>query len=145
MQSVLSRIWTCVAVSISYDDNHYTTGTSKYNCPILFVMFALIPDHWRSLSFWFSILFYLNLLQGQAREREREELYCIHFLSQPILEIKVQKLIIHVNGKYTISLSIKQDWNRIWLPYAKIKKLAHLEDVPLVFFFLSIWEKIPLS
>ena len=28
MQSVLSRIWTRVAVSISYDDNHYTTGTS---------------------------------------------------------------------------------------------------------------------
>ena len=29
MQSVRSRIWTRVAVSISYDDNHYTTGTSK--------------------------------------------------------------------------------------------------------------------
>ena len=28
MQSVSSRIWTCVAVSISYDDNDYTTGTS---------------------------------------------------------------------------------------------------------------------
>ena len=27
MQSVLSRIWTRVAVFISYDDNHYTTGT----------------------------------------------------------------------------------------------------------------------
>ena len=27
-QSVSSRIWTRVAVSISYDDNHYTTGTS---------------------------------------------------------------------------------------------------------------------
>ena len=25
MQSFSSRIWTCVAVSISYDDNHYTT------------------------------------------------------------------------------------------------------------------------
>ena len=25
MQSVSSRIWTCVAVSISYDDNHDTT------------------------------------------------------------------------------------------------------------------------
>ena len=25
MQSVLSRIWTHVAVSISYDDNHYIT------------------------------------------------------------------------------------------------------------------------
>ena len=28
MQSVSSRIWTRVAVSISYDDNHNTTGTS---------------------------------------------------------------------------------------------------------------------
>ena len=28
MQSVSSRILTRVAVSISYDDNHYTTGTS---------------------------------------------------------------------------------------------------------------------
>ena len=27
MQSVWSRIWTHVAMSISYDDNHYTTGT----------------------------------------------------------------------------------------------------------------------
>ena len=29
MQSFSSRIWTRVAVSISYDDNHYTTGTSS--------------------------------------------------------------------------------------------------------------------
>ena len=29
MQSVSSRIWTRVAESISYDDNHYTTGTSN--------------------------------------------------------------------------------------------------------------------
>ena len=42
MQSVSSRIWTRVAVSTSYDDNHYTTGINKlfllrminwsYNC-----------------------------------------------------------------------------------------------------------------
>ena len=31
MQSVSSRIWTRVTVSISCDDNHYTTGTSNYN------------------------------------------------------------------------------------------------------------------
>ena len=31
MQSVSSRIWTRVAVSISYDDNDYTTGTSIKN------------------------------------------------------------------------------------------------------------------
>ena len=30
MQSVTSRIWTRVAVSISYDDNHYTTGTPNF-------------------------------------------------------------------------------------------------------------------
>ena len=29
MQSVSSRIWTRVAVSNSYDDNNYTTGTFK--------------------------------------------------------------------------------------------------------------------
>ena len=28
MQSISSRIWTRVALFISYDDNHYTTGTS---------------------------------------------------------------------------------------------------------------------
>ena len=28
MKSVSSRIWTRIAVSISYDDNHFTTGTS---------------------------------------------------------------------------------------------------------------------
>ena len=31
MQSVSFRIWTRVAVSISYDDNDYTTGTSDIN------------------------------------------------------------------------------------------------------------------
>ena len=31
MQSVSSRTWTRVTVSISYDDNHYTTGTSEYS------------------------------------------------------------------------------------------------------------------
>ena len=29
MQSVSSRIWTRVTVSISYNDNHYTTGISN--------------------------------------------------------------------------------------------------------------------
>ena len=29
MQSVSSKIWTRVAVSISYEESHYTMGTSK--------------------------------------------------------------------------------------------------------------------
>ena len=32
MQLVSSRIWTRVAVSISYDGNYYTTGTSSKIC-----------------------------------------------------------------------------------------------------------------
>ena len=32
MQSVSSRIWTRVAVSISYDYNYYTTGIILENC-----------------------------------------------------------------------------------------------------------------
>ena len=35
MQSASSRIWTHVAVSISYDDNHYTTSTFFYQTPPL--------------------------------------------------------------------------------------------------------------
>ena len=41
MQSVSSRIWTHVAVSISYDDNHYTTSTLfdvlKYHYDLLII------------------------------------------------------------------------------------------------------------
>ena len=40
MQSVSSRIWTRVAVSISYDDNHYTTGTSFFL--IIVVIFVIV-------------------------------------------------------------------------------------------------------
>ena len=40
MQAVSSWIWTRVTVSISYDDNHYSTGTSNdyefYNIPQIF-------------------------------------------------------------------------------------------------------------
>ena len=35
MRSVSSRIWTRVAVSISYEDNHYTTGTSWFGVIVL--------------------------------------------------------------------------------------------------------------
>ena len=35
MQFVSSRIWTRVAVSISYDDNHYTMSTSINLCIVM--------------------------------------------------------------------------------------------------------------
>ena len=42
MHSVSSRIWTRVAVSIFYDDNHYTTGTSSRADHYKFLMVAQI-------------------------------------------------------------------------------------------------------
>ena len=43
MQSVSSRIWTHVVVSISYDYNHYTTSTSYLFDSILFYYNYDIP------------------------------------------------------------------------------------------------------
>ena len=40
MQPVLSTIWTRVALSISYNDNHYTTGTASSS--YMFLVFPVI-------------------------------------------------------------------------------------------------------
>ena len=45
MQSVSSKIWTRVAVSISYNNNHYTTGTSF----ILYTIASLLLGYGRFL------------------------------------------------------------------------------------------------
>ena len=48
MQSVSSGIWTRVAVSISYDDNYYTTGTSMYlfiSICFIYQRFLEYPDY----------------------------------------------------------------------------------------------------
>ena len=48
MQSVSFRIWTRVAVSISYNDNHYTTGTS-YLGFIMTIVIVIFFAHERKL------------------------------------------------------------------------------------------------
>ena len=45
MQSVLFRNWTRIAVSISCDDNHYTTGTSRDDCRLKFHVPHQIARH----------------------------------------------------------------------------------------------------
>ena len=49
MQSVSSRIWTRVAVSISYDDSHYTMGTSTKEvryCLFIVHLHNIMPISW---------------------------------------------------------------------------------------------------
>ena len=63
MQSVSSRIWTRVAVSISYDDNYYTTGTSMYVYIVLYVLYgnATLSTE-LLLVLYLTLIFYLKLL-----------------------------------------------------------------------------------
>ena len=51
MQSVSSRFWTRVAVSISYDDNHYTAGTS---CFVVSQLFSVARHPIRNLRIFMS-------------------------------------------------------------------------------------------
>ena len=51
MLSVSSKIWTRVAVYISYDDNHYTQGMY-----FLIELFVLISHIWNSLCAWIELL-----------------------------------------------------------------------------------------
>ena len=66
MQSVLSRIWTRVIVSISYDDNHYTTGTSTYTTGTSTSWFIQC----QSYSWWSKVtalLFILLISESESR------------------------------------------------------------------------------
>ena len=45
LQSVASRFWTRVAVSISYDDNHYTTGTCIYIYIYIYIYYTHTHTH----------------------------------------------------------------------------------------------------
>ena len=56
MQSVLSRMWTRVVISISYDDNHYTTDTSLSTIP---------PEVWKTTKFDDLLLRYCNTVYSQ--------------------------------------------------------------------------------
>ena len=77
MQLVSSRIWTRVAVSISFDDNHYTTGSSISldNSPkvkvIMWLEFELayleaIVQYFHHYAFSIYLLIYLTKLSRLA-------------------------------------------------------------------------------
>ena len=57
MQSAASRIWIRVAVSISYDDNHYMTSAScLYICLYIYVVVIIIIIIINSLELFTSAL-----------------------------------------------------------------------------------------
>ena len=74
MQSVSSRIWTRVTVSISYDDNHYTTGTSmkNYDWPVLIIVAIRIihSEYYISSAIPrdFSLFSFVSIFSGKAKD-----------------------------------------------------------------------------
>ena len=66
MQSVSYRIWTRITVSISYDDNHYTTGTSDFDYRLRYSVGAVCRR-----IVWSSILL------GESRQALRLSLFKI--------------------------------------------------------------------
>ena len=83
MQSVRSRIWTCVAVFISRDDNHYTMGTSIFWYFLLagtseFVFNAIIIILLLAV-FFFTPAFAVNLSQDAEWQQVS---FCLQQASQ---------------------------------------------------------------
>ena len=64
MQSVSSRIWTRVTVSIYYDDNHYTTGTSTLNNQQWLICNEIMPNQTNYPVSWDCWIHQLHLCWG---------------------------------------------------------------------------------
>ena len=65
MQSALSRIWTSVAVSISYDDNHYTMGTC-------WIIYASIGTCFMLVGWVVQEKWLVKILSDQVSARKRD-------------------------------------------------------------------------
>ena len=77
MLSVSSRIWTRVAVSISYNDNHYTTGTSTQILDM--VVYVSLPSDALEKAWYY--LFYPSYIDKQL-----DNLGSLALVRQPVLE-----------------------------------------------------------
>ena len=89
MQSVASRIWTRVAVSISYDDNHYTTGTHHF---IGALCDSLVDNNFQKLMNFYGYIF-----------------LCVEILQNRNSDRKYKYVIISIKASLQHGLSV--DWN----------------------------------
>ena len=63
MQSVSYRIWTRVTVSMSYDNNHYTTGTSPRYYTLLIATANIVYDNFYLKGFSIILVQFLFLFR----------------------------------------------------------------------------------
>ena len=144
MQSVSSKIWTLVAVSISCDDNHYTTGTSTSRSISLFSSSMwLIPLHDISQGkLGYLVMFIFSPKKHvtgctklhSTSSKKRSLTRCLNSikvkrkrpvphwlpLTQSFSNLVYCQLIFFQNFQENITLL---------LPLTKITKSAHLKDI----------------
>ena len=93
MQLVSSRIWTRVTVTISYNDNHYTTGTSFFAQPL------------RSGRIWHKVNFLCLLLSSMY-----QSIYLSQFVSTSIsvnIYLSLTRLDTRSKARRPIKVGIK--------------------------------------
>ena len=111
MQPVSSRIWTRVAVSISYDNNHYTTGTNHICISIKLCVCVCVRCGWnfcntRNECFW---CFHIYKTHYSCRSL---------FLSS-VTEKKMDEHIFIFSQFYSPVNPLKCGW--LWLWVAEMK------------------------
>ena len=107
MQSVSSRIWTRVAVSNSYDDNHYTTGTSSLALlvlrPKLVLLLTDVLQSYLSTSLSVTASTCLRITASFILPRYRKSRSSSHHTTVPkslVLENDTWNHILYTNYKY---------------------------------------------
>ena len=87
MQSVSSRVWTRVTVSISYDDNHYTTGTFflfNWYMRLKLTHAKILPNFWLTrVEIWTNEMHVIYILW--SNNTYKDILYFDYDLSIPSL------------------------------------------------------------
>ena len=126
MQSVSSRIRTRVAVSISYDDNHYTTGTSswlnslwqRWSCGLVHCPGVNTTDPiWRVLASSDRISSWTPIKSQHSNPNPNSlanQLWCIDFLTPP-----TPLLIPHRLPAFLESLMPLKNWCSIHARFSK--------------------------
>ena len=127
MQSVSSRIWTRVAVCISYDDNHYTTGTStvlSFSLPLLFIyLYIVLPRSFCTNTF--------------KNSTDNQNLWCRGSIS-PKAILVLPKYFLYFRF-YAVGLQSIADLGRygskgyitVVLGYSKVTLFRQREEAPL--------------
>ena len=117
MQSVSSRIWTHVDVSISYDNNHYTTGTSLlFTIKLYLHLICVLILNWIIWNRTIFIKMDLALYNLQTQTTNQpNNIYLICKYKEDLVLDELKWLICHKNKPNQIKLNHQREMFRGWV------------------------------